>query len=303
MASRFDSAGFSCTIKISILTYNADYKHTAYVFIGGLPFELSEGDIIAIFSQYGEPVHLNLIRDKETGKSKGFAFLKYEDQRSTNLAVDNLTGTQILGRTIRVDHTEYKQKEGEEPEDAFAGLNLLPKKNKDKGSDDDVSEGERKGSKRRRRDREEDVEDDFEKLERAREERELRKLEEEHDEDDPMRDYLIRQKKEEHAEARASRVQSKKSSKEHKHRHHHRRREKSKDGDDRRRRTGSRDRSERHRHRSPDNKTDTKEKREFSPARERSRHYTEERGEGRHREGDSRSHRRDRSRERRRDDR
>ena len=50
-------------------------------------------------------------RDKETGKPKGFAFLMYEDQRSTILAVDNLNGTSILERTIRVDHVKnYKEK-------------------------------------------------------------------------------------------------------------------------------------------------------------------------------------------------
>ena len=37
--------------------------------------------------RYGEVVDVNLVRDKGTGKSKGFAFLAYEDQRSTNLAV------------------------------------------------------------------------------------------------------------------------------------------------------------------------------------------------------------------------
>lgn len=47
-----------------------------------------------------------MIRDKKTGKSKGFAFLAYEDQRSTSLAVDNFNGAEICGRTIRVDHVK-----------------------------------------------------------------------------------------------------------------------------------------------------------------------------------------------------
>lgn len=38
-------------------------------------------------SRYGEIVDVNLVRDKGTGKSKGFAFIAYEDQRSTVLAV------------------------------------------------------------------------------------------------------------------------------------------------------------------------------------------------------------------------
>jgi len=40
-----------------------------------------------ILCRYGEVVDVNLVRDKATGKSKGFAFLAYEDQRSTVLAV------------------------------------------------------------------------------------------------------------------------------------------------------------------------------------------------------------------------
>lgn len=90
------------------------YSHltdSAYIFAGGLPNELTEGDVITIFSQYGEIMDINIPRDKETGKAKGFAFLMYEDQRSTVLAVDNLNGAQVLERTIRVDHVKnYKQK-------------------------------------------------------------------------------------------------------------------------------------------------------------------------------------------------
>ena len=50
-------------------------------------------------------------RDKETQKSRGFAFLAYQDQRSTVLAVDNLSGAKIGGRIVKVDHVEnYKKK-------------------------------------------------------------------------------------------------------------------------------------------------------------------------------------------------
>ncbi|KAJ6691913.1 RNA-BINDING MOTIF PROTEIN X-LINKED 2 [Salix purpurea] len=100
-------------------SWHAKYKDSAYVFVGGIPFDLTEGDLLAVFAQYGEVVDVNLVRDKGTGKSKGFAFLAYEDQRSTNLAVDNLNGAQVLGRIIRVDHvTKYKKKEEEDEETA-----------------------------------------------------------------------------------------------------------------------------------------------------------------------------------------
>merc|ERR1712176_650112 len=65
---------------------------------------MTEGDVVIVFSQFGEIVDVNLIRDKATGKSKGFAYVCYEDQRSTILAVDNMNGYQVLNRTLRVDH-------------------------------------------------------------------------------------------------------------------------------------------------------------------------------------------------------
>ncbi|RAL42362.1 hypothetical protein DM860_012145 [Cuscuta australis] len=100
-------------------SWHAKYKESAYVFVGGVPYDLTEGDLLAVFAQYGEIVDVNLVRDKGTGKSKGFAFVAYEDQRSTNLAVDNLNGAQILGRIIRVDHaSNYKKKEEEDEETA-----------------------------------------------------------------------------------------------------------------------------------------------------------------------------------------
>ncbi|CAJ2659034.1 unnamed protein product [Trifolium pratense] len=98
-------------------SWHTKYKDSAYVFVGGIPFDLTEGDLLAVFAEYGEVVDVNLVRDKGTGKSKGFAFIAYEDQRSTNLAVDNLNGAQVLGRIIRVDHVDkYKKKEEEDEE-------------------------------------------------------------------------------------------------------------------------------------------------------------------------------------------
>ncbi|XP_053554897.1 RNA-binding motif protein, X-linked 2 isoform X2 [Bombina bombina] len=93
----------SLGVKESV-SWHQDYKDSAWIFMGGLPYELTEGDIICVFSQYGEVVNINLVRDKATGRSKGFCFLCYEDQRSTVLAVDNLNGIKLKGRTIRVDH-------------------------------------------------------------------------------------------------------------------------------------------------------------------------------------------------------
>ncbi|KAK0415915.1 hypothetical protein QR680_012190 [Steinernema hermaphroditum] len=90
-------------------SWHQKYCDSAWIYIGGLDYGLNEGDIISVFSQYGEVVNINLIRDKKTGKSRGFAFLCYEDQSSTVLAVVNLNGISLVRRLLRVDHVEeYK---------------------------------------------------------------------------------------------------------------------------------------------------------------------------------------------------
>ncbi|KIJ69869.1 hypothetical protein HYDPIDRAFT_23031 [Hydnomerulius pinastri MD-312] len=128
-------------------SWHDEYKDSAYIFIGGLHFELTEGDVITIFSQFGEIMDVNLPRDKTTGKTRGFGFLMYEDQRSTVLAVDNLNGATVLEKTLRVDHVKnYKQPrtkgedgEWEEPEEQ--SLNAIPEMIIDDGaaSDSDAS--------------------------------------------------------------------------------------------------------------------------------------------------------------------
>lgn len=191
-------------------SWHADYRDTAYIYIGGLPFDLTEGDVVTIFSQFGEPVYVNLIRDKESGKSKGFAFLKYEDQRSTDLAVDNLGGATVMGRVLKVDHTRYKRKDDEEElqrEQALKGQE--DKKNGDSTAKQ-ASEEERQEQKRPL----------------LREEKELAALIRDHDEDDPMKEYLVQEKKEEIVKALAALIKkSPKSIDKKKHHHHHHRRD------------------------------------------------------------------------------
>lgn len=188
-------------------SWHTDYRDTAYIYIGGLPHELSEGDVVTIFSQYGEPTYINLVRDKETGKSRGFAFLKYEDQRSCDLAVDNLGGATIMGRMLKVDHTRYKRKDGEEEEEREQ---IMRQTENGKGDESD--------------------EEDAPSRPLLKEEVELRKLLQEHDDDDPMKEYLVKEKKEELERALTALDNGDGGERKHRHRHHHRSK-KEKDGD------------------------------------------------------------------------
>ncbi|KAF2229547.1 hypothetical protein EV356DRAFT_571031 [Viridothelium virens] len=210
-------------------SWHRDFADTAYIFIGGLPFDLSEGDIITIFSQYGEPTHVHLARDKETGKSRGFAFLKYEDQRSTDIAVDNLGGAQIMGRTLRVDHTRYNKKEGQD-EDEGKIEKFVVTKSEDEASAE--SEEERPMLK---------------------EEIELAKMINNHEDDeDPMKAYRLEQKREE-VQAALQKLTTKNDSRNgHRHKYRHRsKRDKIADSGDNPKHT--RHRSRRERSRSLDN--------------------------------------------------
>ncbi|KAI8575636.1 hypothetical protein K450DRAFT_260775 [Umbelopsis ramanniana AG] len=127
-------------------SWHAQYKDSAYVFVGGLAYDLTEGDVICIFSQFGEVMNLDMPRDKQTGKTRGFAFLQYEDQRSTVLAVDNLNGSKVLGRVLRVDHAQKpkpkKDEEGNLPDEPSlnAAPPLLDASSSDESEDDGIDE-------------------------------------------------------------------------------------------------------------------------------------------------------------------
>ena len=98
-------------------SWHGQYKDSAYVYVGGLDVGLTEGDVAVVFSQLGEVVDVHLPRDKKTGKPRGFAFVGYEDQRSTVLAVDNFNGAKLLGRTLRCDHCAKFHEEQEKDPD------------------------------------------------------------------------------------------------------------------------------------------------------------------------------------------
>ncbi|KAK1242747.1 hypothetical protein MKX08_005559 [Trichoderma sp. CBMAI-0020] len=195
-------------------SWHVDYRDTAFVYFGGLPYELSEGDIVTIFSQFGEPVFLKLVRDKETGKSKGFGWLKYEDQRSTDLAVDNLGGAEIGGRLLRVDHARYQARDDEDQDEYKIGWEDIQRREGRPVSDDEMSE-------------EEEVQRPM-----LPEERELALLMRDHDDDDPMKGFLIEEKKKEVEDARRRADRKEKSDRHRHHRHHRSRREKGDDGRD-----------------------------------------------------------------------
>lgn len=89
-------------------SFHNQFAGCPWIIVRNLSFHLSEGDIMTIFEQYGTITAFELLRDKESGDSKGTAIMSYEDPRSAILAVDNFNAVTILDRQISVDHVEYK---------------------------------------------------------------------------------------------------------------------------------------------------------------------------------------------------
>ncbi|KAI9751913.1 MAG: hypothetical protein M1815_000866 [Lichina confinis] len=78
-------------------------KSSRVVFVGNIPYGLTEEQIIRIFSQAGNVLNFRLVHDRETGRPKGFGFAEYQDVDSAASAVRNLNDHETMGRKLRVD--------------------------------------------------------------------------------------------------------------------------------------------------------------------------------------------------------
>jgi RNA recognition motif-containing protein len=72
------------------------------LYVGNLPYHMSEEELVTVFSQAGAVANVAIIMDRETGRSKGFAFVEMEDDPGGDAAIEQLNGAQVGGRTIKV---------------------------------------------------------------------------------------------------------------------------------------------------------------------------------------------------------
>ncbi|MFO7878088.1 MAG: RNA-binding protein [Desulfovermiculus sp.] len=72
------------------------------MYVGNLAFQSTEDDLHNLFTQYGEVKSVNLITDRETGRSRGFAFVEMDDE-AANSAMQNLDGTNFEGRNLKIN--------------------------------------------------------------------------------------------------------------------------------------------------------------------------------------------------------
>ncbi|KAI0008813.1 hypothetical protein F4779DRAFT_417438 [Xylariaceae sp. FL0662B] len=91
------------------------------VFVGNIPYGLSEEQISDIFSTAGKVINFRLVYDRETGRPKGFGFAEYPDADSAASAVRNLNDYEIMGRKLRVDYSTEGRVDGDDNNNASAG--------------------------------------------------------------------------------------------------------------------------------------------------------------------------------------
>ena len=78
------------------------------LFCGGLPYSLPESDITELLSAYGDLQAFHLVRDKETGQSKGYCFFVYRDPSVTDGAIQGLHGISLGERSLTVRRAQPK---------------------------------------------------------------------------------------------------------------------------------------------------------------------------------------------------
>ncbi|MCC6145924.1 MAG: RNA-binding protein [Candidatus Hydrogenedentes bacterium] len=88
------------------------------LFVGNLSFNTSEGDILELFKQAGTVVSCDLIVDKFTSKSRGFAFVQMGSQEEANKAVEQFNGKELDGRPLTVNEARPRE---ERPRGDFGG--------------------------------------------------------------------------------------------------------------------------------------------------------------------------------------
>lgn len=73
------------------------------LFVGSLPYSTTEQEIGDLFAQYGTIVSVRLVTDRVTGRSRGIAFVEYEEEAMATAAVEALNGHELNGRALVVN--------------------------------------------------------------------------------------------------------------------------------------------------------------------------------------------------------
>ena len=88
------------------------------IYVGNLSWSMTDEDLTNLFTAYGTVTSGKILKDKMSGRSKGFGFVEMEDDEAAKTAIANLNETEVMGRKIIVNESqprpegEYKKRSG-----------------------------------------------------------------------------------------------------------------------------------------------------------------------------------------------
>ncbi|XP_010446462.1 PREDICTED: glycine-rich RNA-binding protein 8-like [Camelina sativa] len=77
-------------------------------FVGGLAWATGDQDLQRTFEQFGEVIDSKIINDRETGRSRGFGFVTFKDEKSMRDAIEEMNGKELDGRNITVNEAQSR---------------------------------------------------------------------------------------------------------------------------------------------------------------------------------------------------
>lgn len=82
------------------------------LFVGGLSWDTNDQSLADAFSRFGPVTEAKVIADRDTGRSRGFGFVTFDAPADAQTAIAEMDGTELDGRTIRVNEAENKPRGG-----------------------------------------------------------------------------------------------------------------------------------------------------------------------------------------------
>lgn len=82
------------------------------IYIGNLPFNSTDGDLRDLFGRHGNVESVAVVMDRDTGRSRGFAFVEMEEASAADDAIRALDGSDLGGRNIRVSEARDRRDDG-----------------------------------------------------------------------------------------------------------------------------------------------------------------------------------------------
>jgi cold-inducible RNA-binding protein len=78
------------------------------LFVGNMSFQTTESELNALFQPFGQVTRVNLVKDRETGRARGFAFVEMPNDEEAAKAIAGLDGKSIAGRNLKVNEARPK---------------------------------------------------------------------------------------------------------------------------------------------------------------------------------------------------